>query len=703
MIPVFNAFEDVEKCLESVIRYTPPPHNILLINDASTDSNIKPLLQRFDASSPRVTLITNAHNLGFTKTINIGCSRCSTDIVLLNSDTIVTPSWVDRLRESAYRRRNIGTVTPVSNNAGAFSVPEINRGNEIPAGYTLESYAALMAKLGIRHLPEVVTGSGFCLYIKRFVLDTIGLFDEEHFPKGYGEENDFCLRAIKAGFSNVIDDGVYIYHRRMASFGDEKHQLSEQGKVQLRLLHPECDSLLKKFQEAHPLLYFSEAVRNALPLDVLLKHHEDSSEDSDQEAGVLCAHKQGTILFLIHDGGGGSVFTAWDLMKAIGRDFRSLLLVCGKSKWDLYDSQSNQKIYSFHFDIEWDPVEPIDPLRLSILKFVCREFDVAIAHARSLIGLSPEVFPFLKYLDIQVVFSFHDLYTLCPTIHLIDNKGVFCGGECSPGKGTCSIRNKWYRAIPNLKHGYIHEWRDRMGKNLVYCDSFITTAQAIKDIIGNHYPGTHKKAFSIIEHGRDIVNTGAKATSPDGKLIRVAAIGAGAAYKGALLLKGIIEANARHLKKNPDDIHFEFHLFGGSDGSLPSQLPGVIDHGPYQRHLLPVWLDAAKPSFSMIPSIVPESYCHTLTESWWYGMPVFGSDIGAIRERIRKYGGGWLLDYNDPKRWFEQMLIIARDTEEYQRKIQEIERMHFKTIEEMQEEYEEVYHRLLQAHPRKEP
>ena len=83
-------------------------------------------------------------------------------------------------------------------------------------------------------------------------------------------------------------------------------------------------------------------------------------------------------------------------------------------------------------------------------------------------------------------------------------------------------------------------------------------------------------------------------------------------------------------------------------------------------------------------------------------MPVFGSDIVAIRERIRKYGGGWLLDYNDPKRWFEQMLIIARDTEEYQRKIQEIERMHFKTIEEMQEEYEEVYHQLLQAHPGKE-
>ena len=696
IIPIFNAFEDVNKCLESVLRHTPFPHEILLINDGSSDPRIGSLLQRYVDNNSRVKVIENTQNLGYTRTINIGCRNCSTDVILLNSDTVVTPFWVDRLRASAYKKTEIGTITPVSNNAGAFSVPEINRDNEIPDGYTLDSYAGLISKLGIRNLPEVVTGSGFCLYIKRDVFDKVGFFDEVHFPIGYGEENDFCLRALKAGFKNVIDDGVYIYHHRTASFGSEKAKLSEKSRAQLRLLHPECDSLIKEFQNNHPLLYFTKAVKNALPVDVAVKKYR-GIEDLQQRSSVNHSQKQDTLLFIVHDGGGGSVFTTWDLVKSIREDFRCFLLVCGKSQWHLYDSRSSQEIGEFNFDIAWDPIEPIDHLRLSMLKFICREFKVSIVHIRSLIGLSPELLPFLKYLDLKVVFSFHDLYTLCPTIHLIDNNGIFCGGDCSPGSGVCLVGNKWYHAIPDLKHDYIHEWRKRMADNLIYCDAFITTSNTTKDIIEKYYLGIKKKDFFIIEHGRDIIKAKTKAVPPEGNPIRVAVIGSLGPHKGSSLLTLIIEQNAKHIKRRPHDIQFEFHILGKIDRSLPLQFPGVVDHGPYERDHLPAYLDKIKPSFSMILSIVPESYCHTLTESWFYGMPVFGSDIGAIRERILKHRGGWLLDYSDPEKWFMQMIEVARDSKEYREKIKEIEKMRFKTVKEMTEEYVQVYRGLLQA------
>ena len=696
IIPIFNAFEDVGKCLESVLRHTPSPHEILLINDGSSDPRIESLLQGYVDNNPRVKIIENTQNLGYTRTINIGCKSCSTDVILLNSDTVVTPFWVDRLRASAHKKTEIGTVTPVSNNAGAFSVPEINRDNEIPAGYTLDSYAGLISKLAIRNLPEVATGSGFCLYIKRDVFDKVGFFDEVHFPIGYGEENDFCLRALSAGFKNVIDDGVYIYHHRTASFGKEKAKLSEESRAQLRLLHPEFDSLVKEFQNNHPLLYFAKAVKNALPIDGAVKNHQ-GIEDLKQRSSSNHSQKQDTLLFIVHDGGGGSVLTTWDLLKSIREDFRCFLLVCGKSQWHLYDSRSRQEIREFNFDIAWDPIEPIDHLRLSMLKFICREFKVSIVHIRSLIGLSPELLPFLKCLDVKIVFSFHDLYTLCPTIHLIDNNGIFCGGNCSPGKGICLVSNKWYNVIPDLKHDYIHVWRKRMADNLIYCDAFITTSNTIKNIIETYYLGIKKKDFFIIEHGRDIIKAKTKAAPPEGNIIRVAVIGVSGAFKGALLLKSIIEQNAKHMKRRPRDIKFEFHIFGKIDRFLPLQAPGVVDHGPYERDFLPAYLDEIKPSFSMIPSIVPESYCHTLTESWFYGMPVFGSDIGAIRERILKHGGGWLLDYSDPKKWFMQMIKMAQDSKEYQEKIKEIEKMHFKTVKEMTEKYEQVYRGVLQA------
>ncbi|MDD5723234.1 MAG: glycosyltransferase [Syntrophales bacterium] len=695
IIPVYNAFEDVANCLESVLSHTLSPHEILLINDGSSDLRIGPLLQGYADNNPRVTLIENKQNLGYTRTINIGCNHCSTDVLLLNSDTIVTPCWVDRLRASAYQRSDIGTVTPVSNNAGAFSVPEINSSNEIPAGYTVDSYAGLISKLGVRNLPEIFTGSGFCLYIKRNLFDAVGFFDEVRFPFGYGEENDICLRAVKAGFKNVVDDGVYIYHRRTASFGNEKRQLSEKSKEQLRLLYPEFDSLVTEFQDNHPLHYVAQAVRNALPIDGVGKAYH-GGEIPELRSGSH-SYKQDTILFVVHDGGGGSVLTTRDLVRSIGQDYRCFLLVCGKTQWHLYDSGPDREIHEFNFDIPWDPVDPIDPLRLSMLKFICREFDISIVHIRSLIGLSPEVLPFLKYIGVKTVFSVHDLYVLCPTIHLIDNKGMFCGGHCSAGKGVCLISNKWYGTIPDLKHDYIRVWRKRMEDNLLYCDAFITTSQTTKDLIEKQYPGITKKEFCIIEHGRDIMQAETKAAPPDGDLIRVAVIGVSGAFKGALLLKSIIEQNDKHMKKRPHDSKFEFHIFGKIDRSLPLQSPSIVDHGVYERDLLPTYLDEAKPSFSIIPSIVPESYCHTLTESWSYGMPVFGSDIGAIRERILKHGGGWLLDYGDPEKWFVKMLEIAKDPHEYNEKIREIEQMHFKTVQEMTDEYVQVYGGLHQA------
>jgi glycosyltransferase involved in cell wall biosynthesis len=304
------------------------------------------------------------------------------------------------------------------------------------------------------------------------------------------------------------------------------------------------------------------------------------------------------------------------------------------------------------------------------------------------------VLPFLKYLDLKVVVSFHDLYTLCPTIHLIDNNGKFCGGDCSPGIGTCLIGNKWYHAIPNLKHDYIYTWRKRMADNLMYCDAFITTSNTTKNIIEKYYVGMKKKKFFIIEHGRDIIKTKIKVAPFEGNIIRVAVMGSIGPHKGSSLLKLIIEQNLKHMASRPHDIKFEFHILGNLDKLLPSRFSGVVDHGPYERDLLPTYIDKIKPSFSMILSIVPESYCHTLTESWFYGMPVFGSDIGAIRERILKHGGGWLLDYNDPEKCFTQMIEVARNPKEYQKKIKDIEKMQFKTIKEMATEYAQVYRGL---------
>ncbi len=240
IIPIFNAYNEVINCIDSVINTTAHLDvKIILLNDASTDKRIKEVLNKFKEIS-NINIISNSKNIGYTRTINIGINtEKDTDIILLNSDTITTFNWVESLNNTAYSKENIGTVTAMSDNAGAFSFPIQGKENPKPDEMQYNNYAEIITKSS-RKLPpvEVPTGSGFCLYIKRSLLDEIGLFDEVSFPRGYGEENDFCMRAISAGWKNVIDTKAFVFHIRTASFGSEKEQLIKDGAIKLLEKHP---------------------------------------------------------------------------------------------------------------------------------------------------------------------------------------------------------------------------------------------------------------------------------------------------------------------------------------------------------------------------------------------------------------------------------------------------------------------------------
>ena len=83
---------------------------------------------------------------------------------------------------------------------------------------TLEEFADMIEKISKRRCPELITGNGYCMYIKRNVINELGLFDDDTFGKGYGEENDFCYRALDHGYTNVLCDDIFIYHKGTQSF-----------------------------------------------------------------------------------------------------------------------------------------------------------------------------------------------------------------------------------------------------------------------------------------------------------------------------------------------------------------------------------------------------------------------------------------------------------------------------------------------------
>lgn len=243
VVPVYGAPDLVERCLDSVLAHTVGKARLIVIDDASPQAEIAPLLARY-AGLPWVEVLRNERNLGFTATANRGIAAAGrADVVLLNADAEVGPNWLAGLRRAAHAGEDVATATAVSDNAGAFSVPELEQANDWPAGWSFDTAArALWQDAGLAH-PELPTGNGFCLYIRRAVLDAVGVLDEAAFPQGYGEENDFCQRASASGWRHRIAGNVLVRHARSASFGEERRRrLGEAGMAVLRERWPDYEA-----------------------------------------------------------------------------------------------------------------------------------------------------------------------------------------------------------------------------------------------------------------------------------------------------------------------------------------------------------------------------------------------------------------------------------------------------------------------------
>ena len=228
IICVHNALEDVKRCLESVVRHTTMPYSLILVDDGS-DQETKNYLSSF-ATSQGAALIRNENARGYTFAANQGMQQSASDyLVLLNSDTVVTKDWLDRLIACGESDPKIGLVGPLSNSATWQSIPEIIidgsfAENELPTGKTVADLGDLVTQNSARLYPRLPFLNGFCLMIKRQLIDEIGYFDEEAFGRGYGEENDYCLRARIAGWKAAVADDAYVHHLQSRSYSHERRK-----------------------------------------------------------------------------------------------------------------------------------------------------------------------------------------------------------------------------------------------------------------------------------------------------------------------------------------------------------------------------------------------------------------------------------------------------------------------------------------------
>ncbi|MEM7498890.1 MAG: glycosyltransferase [Pseudomonadota bacterium] len=245
VVCVHNSPDFVRPCLASVRATMGPADRLIVVDDGSAEET-RLICEAAQAEAPeRTLLIRREVGSGFCKAANAGMRQATAEtVVLLNSDTLVAGDWLDRIDACMAANWQIGIVGPLSNAGGWQSIPELpNPGRQEP---TIPSDPAVIEAVyahctGYRErfeYPIVEQINGFCIALRRTLIETVGGFDEESFPMGYGEENDLTFRALDAGFLCAVAIDCFVYHAKTKSYSaDQREKYNKAGQSTLHRLH----------------------------------------------------------------------------------------------------------------------------------------------------------------------------------------------------------------------------------------------------------------------------------------------------------------------------------------------------------------------------------------------------------------------------------------------------------------------------------
>ena len=784
VIPIYNAFEDLQICVESLKKNTDlSVHRLILINDNSPDERIYPYLE--EQKSEHILVFHNEKNQGFSANINLGMSQSSeNDVLLLNSDTVVTKNWVENMLKCAYSSETIGTVTPLSNNATLCSVPVFCEENRLPDYLTIDQAAKVVERISFCDYPRITVAHGFCMLVKREVIEKIGGFDAETFQRGYGEENDFCNRAEQAGYIHAMCDNVYIYHSGTKSFiSKEKEKLIQQHE---RIL-----------EDRYPVQMHNNAV--------YCRDNPNKYICDNVDLFFMLSNGKKNILYVLHsdfkvgrnDNIGGTQFHVRDLKDGLSKENNVFVLARNVETLCL-TIYCDGKEYEFAFYVGKADDIMLDSNReiRRVLDTILEAFAIDVVHVHHIIGLSFDIFTLSKEKNIPLVLTCHDFYYICPTVRLLSKDGKAC---CKEDTKQCK---KCLRDTAGLIEtvDYLTMWRMRIRKILDTCSKVVFPSENAKAHYMEIYPEFEEK-YTVIEHGmnnapqisvdgtfpreqreeftfdidkieehgsnyllkgwvnayqmnpltevfylRTVNEAGKESYIPvnlssidytkgivarvecmlpddpdfrgkicaelilcDGETIyrsqteeksihlkekkekyklRVAFIGGLSVAKGSQIVKNIIRTGA-------EDIHwFTFGTIGDAD-LHNIQKKNYTEIGTYHSRDLKMLIDLHKIDVIGIVSIWPETYSYTLSEAIVNNRSAIVTDIGAPGDRMKEYQCGYTVSLANAVGEFQKHVNELKDHPEMLQNITEkATKQQLKTIEQMVEEYRELYFKL---------
>jgi GT2 family glycosyltransferase len=605
ILPVYNAFDMLGESLARVAAHTQLDWHMIVVEDRSSDARIWPMLQDWVGKQEtcRVTLLRNDENFGFIGSVNRALAQAAqgpladAPVVLLNSDALVPQGWDVRLL-APFDDPSVASVTPMSNDAEIFTVPVICQRHDLRPGEADALDLAAQTLNPVTGLVDAPTGVGFCMALAPAFLALVPQLDTV-FGRGYGEETDWCQKAVVAGGRHVCTPHLFVEHRGGLSFGSAaKQALLERNGAEISRRYPRYDAQVQDFIRADPL----NTARLALGLAW-------AAGRQDGEVPVYLAHAMG---------GGAEKYLQGRIASDIGAGGSAVVLRVGQGhdwKLELHTRLGAAQGMTNDVSLILTLLAYLPRLRLIYSCGVGARDAVALPRVLMQIARGQG-----RTHPVEVLF--HDFFPVSPSYTLLGKGGVFRGVPVAGEPLADDPAHRYTR--PYRPEATLAQWQTAWGELVGAADRCVVFSQDSRAVVAQAYP----QAVATLCVEPHPLLAPVPVIRPVSEGVPVIGVLGNIGYqKGAAVLQKLSRDLARSGTAR-------LVVIGHLDPAWPLAAPAQV-HGSYELRDLPGLVVRYGISGWLIPSIWPETFSFTTHEALITGMPVISFDLGAQGDAVR--------------------------------------------------------------------